>query len=436
MKILFCCEFFHPSVGGAQEVVKQVALRLAARGHQVGVATSFLENRRSDEYRGVAIHSFNVRGNKVRGMSGEIERYRDFIREGGHDLVFIYAAQQWTLDAILDDLPQLKARTVLVPCGYSGLPDPAYRDYFAQLPDVLRSFDALVYHARDYRDVRFAVQNGLDNSVFIPNGADDLEFAREGGGSFRRTQGMNDDELLLLTVGSLNGAKGHLEIAEAFAKADIPGKATLVLNGNSMPPTGDALGAGLHKLLIMLKARGAVATTRFVAGRLLHALGFRPDYWERLRRMIDTVNRQPASGKRIVMTDLPREELIGAFLDADLFVFASLIEYSPLVLFEACAAGLPFLTVPVGNSREIVEWTKGGELCPAPVDGQGFTRVDPQVLGAHIARLAADPRRLAELGSNGRRAWQEEFNWESISLEYERLFERLSPSTIKTDPQQ
>ncbi|MBP0598387.1 glycosyltransferase family 4 protein [Herbaspirillum sp. LeCh32-8] len=425
MKILFCCEFFHPSVGGAQEVVKQIALRLAARGHQVGVATSFLENRQSDQYRGVAIHAFNVRGNKVKGMSGEIERYRNFIRDGAYDLIFIYAAQQWTLDAILDDLPHLKTRTVLVPCGYSGLPDPAYRDYFAQLPDVLRSFDALVYHAHDYRDVRFAAQHGLDNSVFVPNGADDLEFAREGDGGFRRAQGMVDDELLLLTVGSLNGAKGHLEIAEAFARAEIAGKATLVLNGNAMPPTGDALGAGLRKLLVMLKARGAVATMRFVAGRLLHALGFRPDYWERLRRVMDAVNRRPASGKRILMIDLPRQELIGAFLEADLFVFASLIEYSPLVLFEACAAGLPFLTVPVGNSREIVEWTQGGELCPAPVDGQGFTRVDPQVLGAHIARLAADPARLAELSANGRRAWQEHYNWDTISRQYEALFSRL-----------
>lgn len=433
MKILLCCEFFYPSVGGAQEVVRQLAGRLARWGHDVTVATSFLANRTSDVHEGVKIRSFNISGNWANGLAGDVQSYRQFMLEGEFDLIFIYAAQQWTLDAILDELPRVKARKVLVPCGYSGLHDPGYARYFARLPALLRCFDALVYHAYDYRDHHFAQQHQLDNSIFIPNAADDTEFSASPGADARRSLGLAPDELVLLTVGSLNGAKGHLEVAEAFSRAVLPRKATLILNGNEMPPTGDNMISNVRKLVSQLKSRGVLHTARFVAGRLLHAIGLRPGYFDRLDRVIKEVNGKPAAGKRIIRTNLPRKELIETFLASDLFVFASIIEYSPLVLFEACAAGLPFLTVPVGNAREIVEWTQAGELCPATVDAQGFTRADTAELAQCIARLAADPDRLAVLAANGKKAWLERYNWETISREYEALFARLTGLHSSTD---
>ena len=56
-------------------------------------------------------------------------------------------------------------------------------------------------------------------------------------------------------------------------------------------------------------------------------------------------------GKRFLMTDMSRADIISAFFSSNLFVFASHVEYSPLVLFESVAAGLPFLSVPVGNAQ-------------------------------------------------------------------------------------
>ncbi|MBG7620186.1 glycosyltransferase family 4 protein [Herbaspirillum sp. AP02] len=433
VKILLCCEFFYPSVGGAQEVVRQLATRLARWGHDVSVATSFLANRTSDVHEGVKIISFNISGNWANGLMGEVQSYRQFMLEGRFDLVFIYAAQQWTLDAILDELPRIKARKVLVPCGYSGLPDPGYARYFARLPAVLSCFDALVYHAYDYRDHHFAKEHQLNNSFFIPNAADDIEFSSSSGADARSALELAPDEVVLLTVGSLNGAKGHLEVAEAFSKAVLLRSATLILNGNDMPPTGDNMMSNVRKLVTQMKSRGILHTARFVLGRLLHAVGLRPDYFDRLERVMKEVNGRPAAGKRIIRTNLARRELIETFLASDLFVFASIIEYSPLVLFEACAAGLPFLTVPVGNSREIVEWTQGGELCPAKVDAHGFTRVDTTELARRISDLAADPERLAALAANGRKAWRERYNWETISREYEALFARLTRPHSSTD---
>jgi len=60
LRILLACEFYYPSVGGVQEVMRQLAERLVARGHSVTVATTFLAERRSREVNGVTLVEFKV----------------------------------------------------------------------------------------------------------------------------------------------------------------------------------------------------------------------------------------------------------------------------------------------------------------------------------------------------------------------------------------
>jgi hypothetical protein len=57
-----------------QEVMRQIAERMAASGHDVSVATSTRSDRATNIYNGVRIHSFNVRGNLVTGIRGEADR--------------------------------------------------------------------------------------------------------------------------------------------------------------------------------------------------------------------------------------------------------------------------------------------------------------------------------------------------------------------------
>jgi TctA family transporter len=70
------------------------------------------------------------------------------------------------------------------------------------------------------------------------------------------------------------------------------------------------------------------------------------------------------SGKTLLVKKLTREEIVAAYLAADLFLFPSRIECSPIVLFECLASHTPFLTTDVGNAAEIVSWTGAGELLP------------------------------------------------------------------------
>ena len=55
MKILHTVEFYHPSIGGMQEVVKQLSERLVLLGHDVTVATTKMSERKESCINGVKI---------------------------------------------------------------------------------------------------------------------------------------------------------------------------------------------------------------------------------------------------------------------------------------------------------------------------------------------------------------------------------------------
>ncbi|MGH8687212.1 MAG: glycosyltransferase family 4 protein [Burkholderiales bacterium] len=416
MRVLFACELYAPSVGGVQEVVRQVAGRLAERSHQVTVATSRLPERSSQRIDGVDIIEFAVSGNLARGISGETDAYRRLVLQGDYDVFMVKAAQQWTFDALIPVLDQIKKPKIFVPCGFSGLYEPAYSDYYRRMPDLMRKFDHLIFYASAYRDINLAREHGLSALSIVPNGASEREFMIARDPDFRRRHGISANAFVVLTVGSLTGLKGHRELAEAFDVARLRNgrQAVLILNGNN-PTVSAGMRARLVGLLKPILLRAGL-------GGLLKALG--ASIAPRLEDIVARINRSE-SAKCALLVDLSRSELVQAYLNSDLFVFASNIEYSPLVLFESAAAGLPFLSVPVGNSEEIARWTGAGEICPAPRDARGYTRVEPRELAAQIEALVSDPERLNCMGKAGRASWLERYTWAKIADHYEALFERV-----------
>lgn len=420
--------------------MRQLAERFAARGHRVTVVTSKLRERKACEINGVTIVEFDVSGNLAGKLTGEVEAYRRFVLQCDYDVFLVKAAQQWTLDALLPVLDEMRRPKIFVPCGFSGLYEPAYAEYFRRMPEVMQKFDHLIFYASDYRDINFARDHGQSHFTVVPNGADEREFDVPADPGFRRRHSIGEETFVVLTIGTLtSGQKGHRELAQAFAQADFRGvPALLLLNGNRLArgPSGSLL-FRLKAAIAHIRQEGnAVRTAKSVTEELLirarlHWLWPRGGGRQPIETLVANINRG-APAKRAMLCDLPRAELIQAYLNSDLFVFASNIEYSPLVLYEAAAAGLPFLSVPVGNAIEIARSTSGGTICPAPTDTQGYTRVDPAVLARHIERLAADPLALAALGEGGRRNWAQKFTWEKIAQQYEALFQMMANQAEKS----
>jgi glycosyltransferase involved in cell wall biosynthesis len=374
MDILHTVEHYFPSRGGAQEVVRQLSERLVRRGHRVTVATSRHPDRRRAELNGVRIEAFDIAGNAARGITGEVDRYRAFLRGSPFHVILNYAAQQWTTDLTLPLLDELAMVKVLVPCGYSGLSSPDYREYFSALPAALRRYDHIVYLSDTYRDAVFGRQHGIEKASVIPNAAAEEEFLAPPR-DYRQRTGIGD-RFLLLCVSNHYPDKGHDAVLEAFRRARIR-NAVLAIVG-AAPTT----------------SRGCVARCTWRARfQNLTALG---------RKQV-----------RIV-TGLPREDVVSAFQESDLFVFGSRVECSPLVVFESMAAGLPFISTDCGNVAELVERTGAGEI----VAGAS------QMAGA-IEALASDSARRQEMGARGARAWREHYTWDRIVDQYERLYREL-----------
>lgn len=384
MRILHTVEFYYPSKGGSQEVVRQLSERLVKLGHDVTVATTKLPDRQSKLINGVKIVEFEISGNEVRGYSGDINEYKNFLRKSSFDVIMNYAAQQWATDLCFQVIDEIKAKKVLVPCGFSGLYDESYKTYFEKMPEIMKKYDASVYLSDNYRDINFVRDHQLNNLHLIPNGAGEDEFLPRTKVDIRRKLGIPENHFLILLVGSHTGVKGHAEAIEIFKRAKIQ-DVTLLIIGNDL---GGGCTNKCHLTEFLLK----------------FSLNFK-------------INR-----KKLIIADLTRQETVDAYKQSDLFLFPSNIEASPIVLFESIAAKTPFLTTDVGNSGEIIEWTGGGKLLPTKRDKEGYSHAEIDLSARTLEKTISDKKDLARMATKGFSAWKQKFSWEKIAKEYEKLY--------------
>lgn len=441
MRLLLCCESYYPHRGGVQEVMRQIAERMVAMGHDVTVATSRHPARKSTVVNGVKIRDFRAGGKMAYALNGEIDQYRQFVQEFEADAILIMAAQQWSFDALWPVLDHIAARKVFIPCGFSCLYEPEFAEYFRQIPDILRKFDHLIFNAERYRDIDFVRQMGLTNFTVLPNGVSEVEFEQSRDPQFRRRLGISDDAFVFLTVGNPIEAKGHREIIDAFSRLDTGGRSAVLISianwPRKFPKFIDRGVAGFRfvfragrRLAEITRLEGWGGIKQLIRRKLTKRTPYQVQ--ERIEDQANKADAQPL--KRVILTDLQRPDLVQAYMTADLFVFASKIEYSPLVLFEAAAAGVPFLTVPVGNADEIVRWTGGGVLCAGTKDPRGYTRVDPEMLAQEMSRCMKDQKLLSRLGATARERWRRHFTWQLVAGYYEAILSGRNPDVRIADP--
>ncbi len=386
LKIAHCVESYFPAKGGMPEVVRQLSERMAADGYDVTVFTSHHPERKSELINGVRIKSYAIIGNEVNGITGDTISYITDLKNGGYDVVVCFAAQQWSYDAIADALPNIPGKKVFVPTGFSHFYNPQYSGYFEQLKRRITYFDANVFLSNDYADINFARANNARGICIIPNGAAEEEFERNSGLSIREKLNIPNHAQLVLHVGSYTGIKGHREAIELFIRAKT-NNAVLLLVGEK------------NKIL----------------KKYFHT---HPSYFKlNLLRLLKR--------KRILFEELSRVETVAAFKSADLFLFPSNVECSPIVLFESMAAGVPFLASAAGNTAEIIEWSKGGWLLPCTRRTNGWVDVKLNEAVKVLEEKLKNKNALREAGKNGNAAWKSRFTWALITREYLKLYHSL-----------
>ena len=394
MRILHTCNTYWPLRDGVSIAMQRISEGLAGLGHDVTVATSGAGDLPDGEHNGVRIVRFALGGNCVTGYTGDVPGYQGFVRSWRGDVMLNYAAQICTTDLVFPFLRDLPCRKVLVPCGYSGLYDDAFAGYFRTLPRWLEGYDTLVYLSEHYRDKEWGDRHGLTRSVVIGNGASEDEFASPPSG-FRRACGINE-RTVFLCVSNFGLGKGQHLLVDAFREARLD-DATLVLIGSGLNPYASV------ELMTPEGLPGrALRLTRRAAFRFR---GFRDQprgQWVRRLRGSDASIR--------VLTDVPREMIVSAYAEADLFLLASEVECAPLVLYEAMAAGTPFVCTPVGNAADL----PGGVVRPA------------EEFAAAMRDAVARPEEWRSLGRAGRAFWAEQATWRQVVGQYQALYRRLS----------
>ena len=320
-------------------------------------------------------------------------------------------------------LAKIKTPKVFVPTGFSGLYMPQYKDYFEQMKSWMPQYDMNVFLSDNYRDINFAREYGVKNITLIPNGAAADEFLPENPIDIRKKLEIPDTHFLILHVGSHTGVKGHREAIEIFSRADMK-NVTFLLVGNDYG--------------------GCTRSCMDKEGHANKTAAYR------------------GNDKRLIVASLSRAETVAAYKSADLFLFTSNIECSPIVLFECMASKTPFLSADVGNSSEIIEWSKSGLLLPTyrsddlmdnesnrgwnivrrvkekvsnmlsskkpPPKEASFSRAIIPESVSMLEQLYSNPTRRKEMAETGFTAWQERFTWEKIAGNYEELYNSLMRS--------
>ncbi len=386
MKILHTVESYYPEIGGMSEVVRQLSERLVLLGHEVTVVAKKCKSRKENFIKGVNIIEFEISGNAVSGLDGEVESYREFLLNSNYDIVTNFAAQQWASDVAMPILDKIKGKKVNVPTGFSGLYWPEYKDYYESMKILMKGYDMNVFLSNHYRDINFAKENGITKNIVIPNGAAEDEFLPESKIDIRQKLSIKDDEFFILHVGSYTTIKGHKEALKIYLKSKIR-------NG----------------VLVFVGFKNDGFQNYIDTSRKLRI-------WKKLNNTGD---------KKIVVTTFTREETVAAFKAADLFLFPSNMECSPIVLFEAMALGTPFLVTDVGNSNEINEWSKGGIILPTRIDNKGFSHARIKGSTKILNELFGNNQLRKQLAQYGFNAWKNNFSWETIAKKYEELYINL-----------
>jgi len=388
MKILHTVESYLPATGGMVKVVQELSERLAQKGHQLTVATSYHPYRNNLIINQVKINQFKITGKAVTGYqtdSQEIKRYEDFLLQSDFDIITNFAAQQWATDLALPILNKIKAKKVFVPTGFSGFYFPQYKHYFTQMKHWMKQYDMNVFLSNNYRDINFARKNGVEKKILIPNGASAEEFLSIEDIDIRKKLGIPANHFLILLVGAHTGAKGHKEAIEIFKQASILNSTLLIV---------------AHRL------NSSCARNCYLKQKLFK-LRFKKGY------------------KQLIITSLVRSETINAYRQADLVLFPSRIECSPLVLFEAMASKTPFLVTDVGNSKEIISWSKSGLLLPTTINAQGFSYAQINQSAKFLENIYNDKHQREIMAESGYKAWQKQFTWGKITRQYEKLYQLL-----------
>jgi glycogen(starch) synthase len=372
MRVLLAPSAYYPHVGGIEELTRQLALALRARGHETAVLTNrwpdgVVESELLDgvpvtrlafplptaspaqavRFLGTAPSAARAVARYVRDWQADVVH----VIGGGPQAVYLgmlaprlHAPLVFTTQGELTfDAHQIFERSATLRAGLRRTVDQA-RVVTACSEYTLRNL-------REFVEPR-------SPCLVIPNGVDPEDFANRGS----EATGFGP---YILGVGRLVPEKGFDVLLEAFAMTELPGM-SLVIAGD----------------------------------------GFERDNLVRRAAKLGIVDRMHFAGA------VGRGQLVTLMLGATAFALPSRGEAFGIALLEAMAAGVPAVAAAVGGVPEMAH------------DGENALVVaaeDAEALSVALARLINDTELRAQLAAGGRETARE-LTWSRIVERYEVVY--------------
>lgn len=121
------------------------------------------------------------------------------------------------------------------------------------------------------------------------------------------------------------------------------------------------------------------------------------------------------------LKNISREQTIQAFFEADVFAFPSQTEVSPLVILECMAAGLPYVSLNVGNVPSLA----GGIICQSDLKRAGQLQYSTSVYKAFsdaIISILSNDNIKNKLSQEGKELMLKKHDWSNIKEQYKNVF--------------
>jgi glycogen(starch) synthase len=379
-------EYPTQGLGGVGQWTREVAVGLAARGHEVTVIAHALVGGRGIDFdEGVWVHRLQIEPITAEEAAAfapapasltaaSLALYREAERIGARRRFDMISGPIVDL-AAMASFAQAQAPVVVSLHTTYKLSLPFKPDWLSR-PDYLAGHvePAIAAEDRLIDEARYL----LANSRAI---LDDIEAAH----------GIEIDRSRATIV-----PHGVADLArETAPSAPEPGVTNLLFVGRLEPRKGaDALLAILPDVLA-----AAPAIVVNIVGEDDILVGD-----DTMRRRFEAQHSELGSRVRFHGAQ-PRAALLAHYARADIFIAPSQYESFGLVFIEAMCFGKPVVAFDVGGAREILSDGETGLLAPAG---------DGDALAACVLRLAADPALRARLGARAREVYEQRFTTETM----------------------
>lgn len=367
MNIAICVNSFHPLVGGCEAVTYKLAEHLSARGHSIFILTRRVAGRVATTYRKFRVIEYLPRD--LPGFQARLDQIKP-------DVVFVYSD---VFDFFRHLLTSSKYRLIIALCGANWL--FAHKSFVNILYQNTKQISKLICHSVYDRDYKLCCTERLrDKLTVIPNAVDLSEFDNNHISKTTLLPGL-DQRFVILNVSNFFPGKGQQHIPDILNLLPDPQRIAYVQVSTDIDyPVGKHLELEWQKLL--------------------HTK-LKPDI------------------KVVFKKNISREETIGLFRNSNVFVFPTEKEVAPLVILEAMAAELPWVSCDVGS----VPGLQGGRCIMAARNAMYESLIDSRVKGL-FASAINDLIHKPAIAKSGRLQIEREMTWDKVLPQYESVIEQ------------